>query len=311
MKSVRFSVFSDLHYRDGNWNQASERLDSIQKRAAENKVDFVIHCGDFCHNVVTGKEIIDRYNHFSIPSYHTIGNHDFEQTDGLEIVCRAFGMKNSYYSFDVNSFRIISLDTNFYRSADGTPLHYASGDSYAKCHQEELYVPPQELDFLREAIETAEGPCLLFSHGSFVRPDGVANSEEILSILRDSRHRTGRVLMCINGHHHRNNLRILDNIAFFELNSTTSDWINHPHHSYPPELMAKYENSDHELLFTDPVHALVTVTEDGEIRIEGMKGSMYLGITREMTGNTVYDRAGLPCDPSVLSAHFKLFDDSF
>ena len=76
MKSVRFSVFSDLHYRDGNWNQASERLDSIQKRAAENKVDFVIHCGDFCHNVVTGKEIIDRYNHFSIPSYHTIGNHD-------------------------------------------------------------------------------------------------------------------------------------------------------------------------------------------------------------------------------------------
>ena len=116
MKSVRFSVFSDLHYRDGNWNQASERLDSIQKRAAENKVDFVIHCGDFCHNVVTGKEIIDRYNHFSIPSYHTIGNHDFEQTDGLEIVCRAFGMKNSYYSFDVNSFRIISLDTNFYRS---------------------------------------------------------------------------------------------------------------------------------------------------------------------------------------------------
>ena len=117
--------------------------------------------------------------------------------------------------------------------------------------------------------------------------------------------------MCINGHHHRNNLRILDNIAFFELNSTTSDWINHPHHSYPPELMAKYENSDHELLFTDPVHAIVTVTEDGEIRIEGMKGSMYLGITREMTGNTVYDRAGLPCDPSVLSAHFKLFDDSF
>ena len=218
-------------------------------------------------------------------------------------------MKNSYYSFDVNSFRIISLDTNFYRSADGTPLHYASGDSWAKCHQEELYVPPAELEFLRDSIETANGPCLLFSHGSFARPDGVANSEEVRSILRDSRRRTGRPLMCINGHHHRNNLRILDNIAFFELNSTTSDWIPHPHHSYPPELMAKYENSDHELLFTDPVHAIVTVTDDGEISIEGMQSSMYLGITREMTGNSICDQAGLPCDPSVLSAHFKLFQE--
>ncbi len=309
MKSVRFSVFSDLHYRDGNWNQASERLELIQKRAAEHNVDFMIHCGDFCHNVVTGKEIIERYNRFPIPSYHTIGNHDFEQTDGLEIVCRAFGMKNSYYSFDVNGFRMIVLDTNFYRTADGTALHYASGDSYAKCHQQELYLPPGEVEFLRHAIHTAEGPCLLFSHGSFVRSDGVVNSDEIRSILRDSRNRAGRVLMCVNGHYHRNNLRILDNIAFFELNSTTSDWIKLPHHAYPPELMAKYENSDHELLFTDPVHAIVTVTDDGEISIEGMQSSMYLGITREMTGNSICDQAGLPCDPSVLSAHFKLFQE--
>ena len=82
MQQVKFSVFSDLHYRDGNWNSAAERLEQVLERAEREKVDFIMHCGDFCHNVITAKPVIDRYNSFPVPAYHTVGNHDFEQTDG-------------------------------------------------------------------------------------------------------------------------------------------------------------------------------------------------------------------------------------
>ena len=73
-------------------------------------------------------------------------------------------------------------------------------------------------------------------------------------------------------------------------------------------LMSKCACSEHELLFSEPVHAVVTVKGNGEIRIDRMEGGMYQGITREMTGNSAFDSAGLPCDASVLSAHFRLLD---
>lgn len=307
MKSVTFSVFADLHLREGNWNSAEERLEAILARAEREQVDFIMHCGDFCHDVSASRPQIERYNGFSIPARHTMGNHDFECSGNLDEVKQAFRMTGeSYYLFDCNGFRFISIDTNFYRTADGGARHYGSSGTWEKCHQAELLIPEPELAFLRESLRTAPGPCVVFSHGSIVRPDGVANREEVLALLREFRSQPGRVLLWINGHHHRNNLRLVEDIAFFELNSPTSDWINNPHHAYPPELMAKCACSEHELLFSEPVHAIVTVTADGEIRIDGMEGGMYLGLTREMTGNPVFDAAGLPCDASVLSARFRL-----
>lgn len=304
MNRVKFSVFADLHYREGNWNQAAERLEEILARASRQKVDFIMHCGDFCHNVKIARPLIERYNNYAIPTFHTMGNHDFEETDTVEAVTEAYKMEGkSYYYFDRNGFRLISIDTNFHHAPDGSVAHYASSDVWTKCHQKELLIPEEELEFLRDAIRTAPGRCIVFSHCSIVRPNGVANRQEVLALLRQE---PGKVLLWINGHHHRNNLQIVENIAFFDLNSTTSEWINTPHHAYPPELMAKFALSDHELLFEKPVHAIVTVSEDGEIQIDGMRGGMYLGITRAMTGNPEFDCAGLSCDASVLSAHFKL-----
>lgn len=305
MNQIKFSVFADLHYREGNWNRAAERLEEILARAEQEKVDFIMHCGDFCHNVIAARPVIDRYNRFPIPTWHTMGNHDFEATDTVEAVTGAYRMEGkSYYFFDRNGFRLISIDTNFHHAPDGSIIHYASSDAWTKCHQKELLIPDEELQFLRSAIRTAPGPCIVFSHGSVVRPDSVTNREEALDLLRQE---PGKVLLWINGHHHRNNLRIVENIAFFELNSTTSEWINVPHQAYPAELMAKFALSNHELLFEKPVHAVMTVKEDGEIQIDGMRGGMYLGVTRPMTGNPEFDSVGLPCDASVLSAHFKLF----
>ena len=58
MNKVKFSVFSDLHLSRGLhegyehfWlGDCEERLDAILARAKREEVDFIIHCGDFCHN---------------------------------------------------------------------------------------------------------------------------------------------------------------------------------------------------------------------------------------------------------------------
>ncbi len=305
MNNVRFCVFSDLHYRSGDWNWASKRLETILGKASAEQVDFIMHCGDFCHNVVSAKPIIDRYNNFPIPAYHTMGNHDFEQTDGIEIVAEAYQMKKgNYYFFDLNGIRMISLDINYYHKKDGTVAHYASSDPHDKCHQTELIMSPEEEKFLQTALAEAPGPCVIFSHPSLTRPDGISNKKEIRHLLESAS--AGKPVLWINGHYHRNNLQVLGNTAFFDLNSTTSDWLPVAHHFYGKELLDKFSLANHVLLFDTPLYAIVTVSGDGTIRIEGTKGKMYQGFRREDTENSIYDAAGLPCDPNVLSAHFKL-----
>ncbi|MBQ4315639.1 MAG: metallophosphoesterase [Lentisphaeria bacterium] len=307
MGKVNFSVFADLHYREGNWNWADKRLSAVFERAEKSGSQFIMHCGDFCHNVRTAKEIIEQYNNFHIPSYHTMGNHDFEESQDISEVCEAYRMNGrSFYSFEIDGNKFISLDTNFYHNESGELCHYANASVYEKCHQKEQSLSPEQLDFLARELDSCSGMAVIFSHASVWRSNGITNKTDAQKII--FAHSNVPVLW-INGHYHRNSLNILNNLAVFDLNSTTSDWVNNPHNAYPPELMAKFRLSNHELLFSEPVHAVVTVDGDGEVKIEGMDGAMYLGITHEMTGNPSADKMGIECDASVLSAHFRIITE--
>lgn len=302
MQKVKFSVFADLHYRVGDWNWATDRLEDIFQRAEKEQAEFIIHCGDFCHDIRGAAEIIDRYNNFHIPTYHTMGNHDFEESDNISEVCSAYLLgEKSHYSFSHGNIKFISLDTNYFHNEKGDLCHYATSSVYEKCHQVEQSLSPEELVFLENELKACK-MAVIFSHSSPVRFNGITNREEAQKIVEKS----NIPVLWINGHYHRNNLTISGNMASFDLNSTTSDWVNNEHNAYPPELMAKFRLSNHSLLFDAPVHAIVTVSEDGEVIIDGMKGKMFMDITHEMTGNSPYDKCGLPCDASVLSAHFKI-----
>lgn len=304
-ESVKFSVFADMHFRVGNYNWTVERMAQILERARKNKVDFIIHCGDFCHDVRTAGPVLDQFNNFELPHYHTMGNHDFEGTKTLEEVVSAYQMKDgNFYSFDRGVFRFIVLDTNYFRRPDGSLMHYASSTAYEKCHQKEAILPPEQIAFLREKLSTAKGPCAIFSHHGFKHTSGITNAAEAKDAVFDSQKYP---VIWINGHHHRNSLKLEKQVAFFNLNSTTSEWVGKPHHAYPEEIMKKCNVSKHELLFDTPVHAIITMSKDGEIDIDGMKGGMFMGITPEMTGNKLYDDEGLPVEAYVLSSHFKLY----
>ena len=306
--TIAFSVFADLHWREGDWSGCEARLDAILDRAVRSRAEFVIHCGDFCHDVAAARGMIAKYAASPVPAYHVMGNHEFECSDSLDDVLSAFGMERNYYSFDVRGFRFVALDNNYHNGADGKLKHYADESAWAKCHQEgAICIPPEQVEFLLDAIRTAPGPVCLFSHARMKYAPGIrgiANSREILA--EADKARAGRPVIWFNGHHHRNQLLVRDGMAFLDVNSASSDWTWKPHSAYPPELMAKCHVACNTLLNAEPVYAIVRLSMDGDVEIEGMKGAHFMGVTPESLGIDTTDPDGLKFETDVLSAKFRL-----
>ncbi len=109
--SIKFSVFSDLHYLPNDFNWATKRLEDIITRAKNENSEFIIHCGDFCHNVVSAKRALDIYHNAPMPVYHTIGNHEIEITSQkMPTILKAFRLENNFYTFDKGNFRFVVFD---------------------------------------------------------------------------------------------------------------------------------------------------------------------------------------------------------
>ena len=309
---MKFLLFADLHYEPGIFLGTTwDTLHQLQKRAEETGCDFMIHAGDFCHGAseVTAEgpvyDFVNAYNDFHIPSYHVFGNHDADNTP-FEEMLKYYRLESGYYFFDKGGYRFVVCDPNYF---------YVNGEyvRYSMCNQYQYqkyinYMPPEQVAWLKETIDSSENPCILISHQSFERvgPDAVQNADQIRQIINEANQRKqNSVLMCINGHYHRDFIRILDNVCYFDMNSTTTDWVNNEHSLYPKELYEKARFLKNNLIYNDPLHAIVTL-EGNTITIEGMESSMFMGITREMTDNEPYDNMGRICKPIVQSAKITL-----
>ncbi len=309
---MKFSIFADLHYYPGAFLKGTlEDLRLIQERAEREQVDFMIHAGDLCHGPSKMPEIVKRYNEFHIPSYHCLGNHDTDNTSREETLSM-YNMKEGHYYFDEKGYRFIICDPN-YCLIDGEYVPYSLGNYYGLAWEQIDHMPPEQIAWLETAIAESDWPCVLISHQSLERDvmlpgAGVVKEvQEVRRVINEAnRRKPHSVLMCINGHLHRDFIRILDNVCYFELNSTSYDWLNEPHDRYPEELRKQYRLLKHTVLFNDPVHAIISL--DGTtIDIEGMESDMFMGVRTEDTGNNpLWDKAGRAFTPKVQSARFTL-----
>lgn len=285
---MKFLVFSDLHHnRDLFLSGTAEDVRAFQRRAVEQECDFIIHCGDFSFGDPTDLPLIREYNAFSVPSYHTLGNHDADRTPFPQML-EHLGLENNYYYFDVKGYRIIVLDACYH--FDGEQYyHFTSENDPAPKPQEPFeseIVPPEELVWLEETIALAEGPCIVLSHHSFEREyGGVKNYDSVRKIINEAnRRKPHSVLLCLNGHYHIDHLRLLDNVLYFDVNSVKYYWVGGKGHDfYPEELCRGFSRQRHTLTYNDPLCAVVTI-EGTHIKIEGAESSLLLGVTKEMTG---------------------------
>ena len=303
---MKFSVFADIHHYPGVFDGGTDaELEFIQRRAEENGAAFIIHAGDFCHGPSLCPDYVKKYNDFHIPSYHCLGNHDSDATTYAETLA-AYNMPDGHYCFDCEGYRFIVCDPNYYK-LDGEYIHYDRGNYYAHGDKRD-WMPPEQLAWLEKTIDEAGVPCILISHESFEREsDGVRNQNDVRAMFaRCNAKRKNAVLMCINGHHHRDNLRILDGILYFELNSAAYDWLQNEHDCYPSELCEQIKLLNHTVVYNDPIHAIITL-EGTTITIDGMESTMFMGINRAETGvNPIFDSAGRPVYPKVQSAKITM-----
>ena len=285
---VKFCVFADIHYkpeRPGAWgfpNSSKEWLERILERAKREKCDFVIHCGDMCHNPPAVKDYVDFYNDYDIPTYHVIGNHE---TDGCsyEDVLKTFRLEKGHYFFDRGGFRFIVIDTNyFYRKSIKGYVHFGKGvkeegDQWGR-------IPDEQYEWIEKTIASSPYPCITFSHLSFERGVGNKRMQEIFA--RANAAVPGKVRMAINGHCHCDYLRVLDDVLYFDVNSASYQWIgsSRAHTLYPAEYFKRNGLGDKVrkvpwISYNAPLSAIVILQGDGTVEIDGSTADFDHGIT--------------------------------
>ncbi len=300
---MKFLMFSDLHHYPGVYDGGEGDLEILQKAAEENGCEMMIHAGDFCHGPSTCIDYVKAYNDFHIPSYHCLGNHDSDNTS-FEETLKAYNMPADHYYFDKGGYRFIITNPNCYKDGEDY-IPYSLGNYYSHPKTRE-FMPPEQIEWIKETIDSSPYPCILFSHPSFERSNGVKNRNEILKVIDDAnKKKKHSVIMCINGHHHRDFVRVLNGVIYWDVNSVSYDYIDNPHELFPEEYRKKFSAAKHMLVYNDPLYAIVTL-EGTRISVQGCESSLFMGVDREKSGNPVYDDAARPVTASIQSFDITL-----
>jgi manganese-dependent ADP-ribose/CDP-alcohol diphosphatase len=118
--SFKIGIISDCQYCDCNvkwdryYKKAPQRLEEAIAILNKDSLNYTIHLGDFIDKDFESLErVLPLWKRLKSPSYHVLGNHDFEVKDSLkEKVIQQLSLKNRYYSFVEEDWRFIVLDGN-------------------------------------------------------------------------------------------------------------------------------------------------------------------------------------------------------
>ena len=309
MKELKFLLFADMHYWVGHYPQAIDKVEDVVKAAHENKVDCIISCGDLCHNAPTSEPLQKAYIHnpYGIKTINCWGNHETENADTLEGILEVFGQKNSYeYYDDYDGFRIIILDSNYFIDGSGT-LRHDPPHSYGERNGDRF--GPEQIAWFKEALASTDRHCLVFSHASFETDAGSPDAAEMRAIVSEAnRQCPGKVMLCANGHYHRNNIALTNNVVWFDVNAAINvEWQKEDNAMFPEEFKNSARMTRNCCLTEDALYAIVTVTEDGRITIDGKKSDYLYGASPEKLGWAIpCNPFGRECCPYISSANLKL-----
>lgn len=234
----------------------------------------------------------------------------------------------AYYYTDLGSFRLVGLDTNYSLSPEEVWQHNTTGS----------WGPPREnhrgnslgdvqlawlADVLDDAAERGQH-CMLFSHGSFCRkwrPEADTDAVNALCSAANQK-RPGTVIALWNGHYHTNHHTVENGILFWDVNTTINgEWIpaRVPHYTAGQTFdYAEYDEngmetgryaraltelwmSENTWYFRDPLSAVVTVTDDGRICVEGSESAWMYGVLPAARPE------GFGCEPRISDFEGQVF----
>ena len=272
---VIFGVCADVHHGpphgDERW-----RMQRFIDEANERKADFIIQLGDFVSINQAGREMLAVWERFGGPRYHVLGNHETERASKEEMLA-FLGQKEKYYSFDMGSFHFVVLDTNYAKEGD-TYLDYA----YRSRDYNNCYIPPCQLEWLRNDLESTDKRCFLFMHATAEVGDWrILNIHALQDVLWRINEKAGynKVTMIFSGHDHADAYRFKGGIHYQIINSMSHKYIGPVYpsvSSHAKEVEADYGELKGVIPYKEPLYAFVQLKENGLIRIIG-KQTEYMG----------------------------------
>lgn len=233
----------------------------------------------------------------------------------------AYDATVGYYYYDYADFRLILLDTNYSLMTDGVTYEHNRPASWGCPGENRLgdSLGARQLAWLERILEDAADRslrCIVVSHASFL-PWGTWGESPDGSAVRDlyaeiNRRHPGTVLMSINGHYHTDHVTVEDGVLYFDVNAAINGWWQEEKFDpYAPskELTPTFSFVDYDgegnesarrrmplselrmgaqtLFFEDPLSAVVTVTDDGSMMIQGCKTAWMYGISPQNAPNGV------------------------
>ena len=279
MTSCTFLVFTDLHHEPQVFpHDAPSYLRQILQRAESDDVSFVMQIGDLLHTPSINSALADDYANFHKPTYSAFGNHDTDQ-ENMDYILQMYRLERNYYHFDSDGYRFIVLDANYCRDAEGNLIHYAP--KQIREHRWGTF-PQEQLDWLEATIESAPGPCIIFSHQSLERTDGVSNRDDVWRIInRANCRKEHSVILCVNGHHHCDYCTFINGVCCLDLNSSSYHWTDAPNSLYPKEYYEKYHLATNIFLYGAPLSAVITIEGTDRITVSGAEGYFLFHPSKE------------------------------
>lgn len=277
-----FMVFSDLHY--DHMYDGDKRLKNTLDRMAITKADFVVNLGDLCNPIADNQPVLDAIKSLKLPIKHVIGNHDCDYNHKEQVLAFC-EMANSYYSFQVNNCKMIVLDSCFMKVGKD----YISYNKVRKKALQGQYpiIPPEELDWLRQELNTSCQNIVIYSHHSLENDfanRGIINRQEVNELLRSIKDQK-KLVLAINGHDHADDLQLNEGIYYLGINGMSYMWFGDyvKRHDSLKTYYDKYPILDQALLYQDGMYATITIKDDGSFVVDGDETS-YLTDTPESIG---------------------------
>lgn len=314
---IKFTVFADFHYKKKMYMSSVDDLKTILKRAKDSGSDFVVHLGDFCNDYIGSPEITNAYleNEYDLPVFGVYGNHELETSGNtMQIVSRRLsnrpvsfgpsreGNTTGHWYYDMKGFRLIGLDTNYsFNPTKQAWEHNKAGSHAPPSGNEQTYsLGPEQREWLDKILADAESKgmkALIFSHAGFSEKWYAGSDANEVRAIFQKYEKT--VMMASSGHLHTNRFAVINNIAYFDVNTAKNGyWSQQQNHHYTSLHTYEFQNysqgepkGDVQTLaltslsqgkntwfFKDPLSAVVTVYADGEIHIDGSKTEWLYGI---------------------------------
>ncbi len=265
LKRVCFGLFADVH--KDIMHDADARLQVFINHMQMKDVDFILQLGDLCQPRSSNRLFMEIWESFPKARYHVLGNHDTDGGFTREQVLEYWSMPARFYSFDVGTYHFIVLDGNDER--EGRPPGYPH------------YIAADQVDWLYADLASTERPTILFSHQSLedmeTPEQGVENGAAVRTVLENVNRLAGwqQVVACFSGHNHMDSHRCIAGIHYVQINSMSNYWLGEEYQEirYGKAIDKDFPWIKYTAPYEQPLYALVTLSGDGDIEIEGMRSN--------------------------------------